>query len=235
MTRLRDKVTLVSPSKLPEHLMKAVSEFEKRADELWEVTSLQEGARVFPNILRATARQLGILSASPSLPIEVVAGACRTVFEINIRVRLMTRNPSLIKEFWVERVFEEVSLLEAFKRLADMDTGPLVLRPIDVRLQELRQYILKWQLKKPAFESVFKQSEEAGCSSEYKALYGFYSKYTHGTAWLVNAKDAERDGEGYRGLLTVQTQLYAYDSLGRIDDYVRKQQERAEPGVGADR
>jgi|GEM_PF-3386789 len=223
MTQLRDKAIFVDQDELTEHLKEVVSEFEKRANELWELTSLQEGARVFPNILRAIARQLDIVSASSSLPIEVLAGACRTVFEINLRVRMMTLKPSLIKEFWIERVFEEISLLEAFKRLADTSTSPLVLRPIDVRLEELNQYITKWQLKKPRVDSIFKQAEEVGCSNEYKALYGFYSKYTHGSAWLVNSKDVERDGDGYRRILTVQTQLYAYDSLGRIDEYVIKQ------------
>lgn len=227
MKRLRDEVKLVPLSELPKHLAKKVMEFEKRAGKLWEqLDLLQEGARVFPNILRAIARQLTILSKNTSLPIEVIAGACRTVFEINLRVRLMMLKPELIREFWIERVYEEVSILEAFKRLADVDTNPLVLRPIDDRLSEIRQYILKHRLRRPRVDSIFKQAEEAGCSDEYKALYGFYSKYTHGTSWLVNSKDVERDGEAYRNIFIVQTQLYAYDSLGRIDNYVKKKREQ---------
>jgi len=222
MTKLRDKVKIVPLSELPMELKKAAAHFEKRANEIFLLSHLQEASRVFPNVLKAMARQINILSACASLPIEVVAGACRTVYEINIRIRLMTQNSELIKEFWIERVFDELSLLEAFKRLANVETSSAVLRPIDLRIWELSQYIQKWQLKKPASESVAKLAEKVGCLEEYKSLYGFYSKYTHGSAWLVNAKDSERDGEGFRNILIINAQLYAYDSLKRIDDYMEK-------------
>lgn len=51
-----------------------------------------------------------------------MAGACRTVFEINLRVRLMTRIPELIREFQVECVFEEIELIKAIRRLPEADT-----------------------------------------------------------------------------------------------------------------
>ncbi len=227
MEKLRNRVRFVPIEDLPKALTEAAESFEKRAEELWSKIELQEAARVFPNILRTIGRQLRILAGSIKLPIEVAAGACRTVFEINIRVRLITQDPKLIKEFWVERVFEEVSLLKSFKRLADCDADPSVLKPIDSRIEELTQYIQKWQLSKPTVDSIVKQAEMAGCVEEYKSLYGFYSKYTHGSAWLINSKEEERDGEGYRNILAVQTQLYAYDSLGRIDDFVEHRQKEA--------
>lgn len=229
--QVKDMIRLVQQDSLPEHFKKISNQFNQRADELWTQTYLSEGARVFPNILRAISRQLTILSSSLSLPIEVAASVCRTVFEINIRVRLMTKQPELIKQFGIERVFEEISLLKSFKKLANADTNPNILLPIDKRIEELGNFIQKYQLKKPTYESVFQQAESAGYADEYKALYGFYSKYTHGSAWLVNSRDQERDGDDYRNIFTVQTQLYAYDSLGRIDEYVREVKGNAKPAV----
>ena len=225
--RVRDHVKFGTPKDVSAHLLDACSRFEHLADQIWGKTRLEEAARIFPNMLRCIVRQLRILDASEQIPIEAAAAACRTVFELNVRTRLMTAHPDRIKEFWVERVFEEISLLEAFKRLSDPDTSGETLKPVDHRIQELRRYLSKWKLAKPATESLFKMAELAGVAEEYKALYGFYSKYTHGTAWLVNARDGERDGEGYRTILLVQTQLYAFDTYKRIEDFVRERESGA--------
>jgi hypothetical protein len=225
--RVRDYVNFGTPSDVSAHLVEVCGRFEHLANDIWTKTHLQEAARVFPNMLRCIARQLRILGASMDLPIEVAAGACRTVFELNVRTRLMTAHPDRIREFWVERVFEEISLIEAFKRLCDSGTSERTLKALNDRIEELRGYATKWKLVKPSVESSFKMAELAGEADEYKALYGFYSKYTHGTAWLVNAKDGERDGEGYRTIFLVQTQLYAFDAYKRIEDFVHESEQQA--------
>lgn len=88
-------------------------------------------------------------------------------------------------------------------------------------------YASKWKLAKPTVESSFKMAELAGVADEYKALYGFYSKFTHGTAWLVNAKDAERDGEGYRNIFFVRAQFYALDAYKRIEEFAYENEQPA--------
>ena len=78
------------------------------ADEISTKTNLSYASRIFPNILRCISRQLIILEASLKLPIEVAAGACRIVFEINLRTRILTMDNEKIKEFGIERVYEEI-------------------------------------------------------------------------------------------------------------------------------
>jgi hypothetical protein len=221
-SRIEDFVTHMPPSEVPSHLAGLCRTFEAFADEVWQKTHLQAAARVLPNMLRCISRQLRIMQASATLPVEVAAGACRTVFELNIRTRIMIADPDRMTQFWVERVFEEISLIEAFKRLSDSETKGETLKPLNDRIEELRNYASKWKVVKPPVESFFKLAEAAGVEEEYKAFYGFYSKYTHGTAWLVNAKDEERDGEGYRNIFLVQIQIYALDSHKRIEDFVRE-------------
>lgn len=96
--------------------------------------------------------------------------------------------------------------------------------PLNDRISELKNYINKYKLTKPTFKSTVQMAELAGVADEYRALYGFYSKYTHGTAWLVNSKDDERDGQGYRNIFLVMTQIYAYDAYKRIEDFVHSRE-----------
>jgi hypothetical protein len=227
--RIEDHVIFEDQKAFAEHLKRRTEKFEDLADQIRNRTELEDASRVFPNVLRCIARQLRILGASSSLPIEAAAAACRTVFEVYVRTKLMTEKPELIRSFWVERVFEEISLLDAFKRLADNETQASALAPINSRVEEIKNYIKKWNLAKPTTESTFKFAEAAGMSEEYKALYGFYSKYTHGSAWLVNTQDSERDGEGYRTIFSVQTQLYAEATLESIQRYVAERSKTASP------
>lgn len=218
--KLRDHVAFGTPDEVSAYLSQACADFERLAAEVWKKVHLQDAARILPNLLRCIARQLQILNSSSTLPIEVAAGACRTVFELNIRTRLIAQEPQLMREFWSERVFEQISLIEAFKRLTHAETSPETLKPLNDRVDELRRHAAKGNLKKPSTESTFKMAERVGLGDEYKALYGFYSKYTHGTAWLVNSQDADRDGPGYRTTLLVHTQVYAFDAKQRIEKLV---------------
>lgn len=122
--RIRDVIVVTAPENVPKFLKQKCTQFETLAAQVWEKTFLGEAARVFPNMLRCIARQLRILRASFDLPIEVAASVCRNVFELNIRTKLMTAHPERIREFWIERVFEEISIIEAFMRLSQPDTSP---------------------------------------------------------------------------------------------------------------
>jgi hypothetical protein len=79
----------------------------------------------------------------------VAAGACRTTFEVNIRARLVITNPARLHEFMAERVFDEISIVEAFKSLAEEETPKSVLNPVDDRLRYLLNFADKKELSKP--------------------------------------------------------------------------------------
>lgn len=83
MTRIKDVVIDGKPEDLFAALQKQIDLLECKAAEVWARTELGDVCRVFPGLLRCTARQLRILKGSGTLPIEVTAGACRTTFEVN--------------------------------------------------------------------------------------------------------------------------------------------------------
>ncbi len=80
MTRIKDIVTEGAPEELSASLHEKIDALERKAAEVWDRMELGDACRVFPGLLRSTARQLRILEASGTLPIEVTAGACRTTF-----------------------------------------------------------------------------------------------------------------------------------------------------------
>jgi hypothetical protein len=227
MKRVRDYVKFGSPKDLSVHLKNKIAEFESEATRIWSLSYLDEACRVFPNVLRCIARQLRLLEGSSNLPVEAAAGACRIVFELNLRVRLMMQKPEFIRTFLAERLFEEISLLNAIRRLADKDTDPSHLKSIDSRIEEIQRYIAKHKVSKPEPQSTFHLAEATGLEEEYKSLYGFYSKYTHASSWLVNATfEGEGGDEGNRNIFQIQTQLYAFESLKRIQDFVLEKGEK---------
>jgi hypothetical protein len=56
-------------------------------DALFVREDLQEGCRVYPAIARATADQIRLLATHAEQPIEITAGVCRLVFEMNVVLR----------------------------------------------------------------------------------------------------------------------------------------------------
>jgi hypothetical protein len=212
--RLRDITDNGSPDDYAAHVEDVCAKCEVLANSLGRKTSLGEAARVLPNLLRCVARQLRISVAAIDLPIEVAAGCCRTVYELNLCVRLLTNDPSQIQSLSVERVFDEIDMLNGLMKLAE--EGNPAVAGIEQRLQVLLEFVDKWKLKKPARAHVATMAKLAHVPDEHDALYRFYSKYVHGSAWLVNASDEERDGEAFRKVFQVQTQKYAFNSYERI-------------------
>jgi hypothetical protein len=194
------------------------------------MTNLDEGyCRVLPNILKSTTRQLKILDASSGLPIEVAAGACRTTFELNIRLRVVLNDAQAMKDFIAEVLYDERKLIESFKRLRDEDTPSAIVERIAEREAGLAEMERTHGLKKPAKQSWKERATDRRIpeneripEDEYDALYGLYSNYTHATAWLVNKPEGSHDEDAAREILTTQTQKNAEDTYKRIQEALRR-------------
>ena len=211
MSRIRDHMQFGDDDAARQGLQARRAQLESSAARLLEQrASLGIGAVVLSNILRCAAGQLQILEVGWSLPLEVAAGACRTAFELCIRAKLAEANPVALRDFYVERAYDEKALAAAFLRLTSEHTPTTDRAPIEARVAEIDEYIARNSLAKPstATLSQFKLAEEAGLAEEYKSLYNFYSKYTHASSWLVNAKPEDRNGDGYRNILRTMTQVY---------------------------
>ena len=123
-------------------------------------------------------------------------------------------------DLYVERAYDEKALAAAFLRLTSEHTPTTDRAPIEARVAEIDEYIARNSLAKPATATLsqFKLAEEAGLAEEYKSLYNFYSKYTHASSWLVNAKPEDRNGDGYRNILRTMTQVY----VGAVEESVSR-------------
>jgi len=215
--RLGDYIQEGNLADLSAALRKQIESLEEKASEIWKQTHLGDACRVFPALLRCTARQLLILDKCHDLPVEVAAGACRTTFETNIRVRLATTDPAYLMKFQLEFVGDEQSLINAFIKLADPSTNSPARATLDKRLQEIEAVLNRRGLvsvNRPP--NVSDNAKSAGVLSEYDSMYRFYSKYVHASGWLVLATDERRDSDDHRKILQVMTQVYAVDTLSRI-------------------
>ena len=66
--------------------------------------------------------------------------------------------------------------------------------------------------------SLYQMAKEIGLKGEYDAMYGIYSKYVHASAWFVLRKRDHIDLPTYRMPMQLHTQLYAADTLKRLEE-----------------
>jgi hypothetical protein len=79
---------------------------------------------------------------------------------------------------------------------------------------------------KPDRPSLFQMAKEVGLGNEYQTLYDIYSKYVHASAWFVLRKREHIDLPMYRIPMQLHTQLYAAETLKRLED-IRDRTEQA--------
>ncbi len=202
------------------------SDLESDADQIEKMRELGDACLVLPGLLRCTARQLCILNASANLPIEVAAGACRTVFEVNIHTRLVTTSPDRMREVQSQAGYDEIELIEGFLRLEDKQTSESVSR-LRKRKADIEEILKRHGLERPKDRktriNIRDDAKAAGMQEEYSALYKFYSKYVHGSSWLIYRPDSHRDIPEFRGAFLIKTQLYAADTWQRIRQYALRE------------
>lgn len=188
------------------------------AEQLWDRVDLGAACRILPGIARATARELTILRLSLDHPIEVLASACRMVFELNVLCRYALLNQSHMDAIATWRATDETSLLKGALHHFD-SFAPQAEQVLCARIAEIEQKLQDYGLQAASPVSLFKMVEAVGVEEEYKALYGFYSKYVHASGWLVCATDGQRDCYEYRQVFIVQSQIYAFDTYSRISEF----------------
>ena len=161
MPTLEDNMQFGDAEAVSTHLKKRVVELEDLANHLRKQRTLGERSVVLPNIVQCASRQLQILEASTNLPLEVAAGACRTAFELCVRTLVLEKRPDTIMDFWIERLYDEKSLVSAFQRLTHERTTAEDLEMLSSRIAQLDDYTITHKLKKPITSSMFKLAEAA--------------------------------------------------------------------------
>lgn len=178
---------------------------------------LGAGCRVYPAIAQATADQLSLLAELVQHPLEITAGVCRLVFEINVVLRYCLSSQARLEAFNDQAEADEVSILKAIKTLAHDQSQPAILQAIDRQMKEIRERQERNDRNLlPEWRTLKQMVKEVGLQQDYDALYGLYSKYVHASAWFVVRPRADTDIFEYRAIMQVNVQHYAGDTLVRL-------------------
>ncbi len=181
------------------------------------------GCRVYPGIARSTAEQLQLLAKHLEEPIEITANICRTVFEINVVFRYCLSSNDKLNEYADQSGTDEISIYKSIKGLADENTEPKNLELLEQHICQIRSVLEKHGRNlKPERPSLFQMAKEVDLKDEYQSMYGIYSKYVHASAWFVLRKREHIDLPMYRVPMQLHTQLYAADTLYRLQELGNK-------------
>jgi len=215
--RIGDHVRQGSWDDLRKTLGDLESQLRSAGDALFVREDLQEGCRVYPAIARATADQIRLLATHAEQPIEITAGICRLVFEMNVVLRYCLSSPENLVNYADQAVSDDISIHKAFKKLSHSGTNPATIEAIDQRIAELRDLMARHNRNlSPDRFSTAQMAKEVGLRDDYEALYGLFSKYVHASAWFVLRPRAHTDTPDYRMSMQVNTQVYANDTLHRL-------------------
>ena len=219
MKRLRDHTKIGTVSDVRANLDDLSGKLRGAGQVLLGRYDLGVGCRVYPEIGRSTAEQLQLLGRLLEDNIEVTANVCRTVFEINVAFRYCLSSTERLGAYADQAGTDEISIFKSIKKLANANTNPKDLALLDKRINQIRSVLQKYgRSLKPDRTSIFQMASEIGQKEEYEAMYGIYSKYVHASAWFVLRKRDHIDLPMYRMTMQLHAQLYAADTLSRLEE-----------------
>ena len=221
--QLRDIAKFGSNDDLRQSLQTLATRLESVAASIYQRKDPNAASRVFPRIARSTAEQLLLLARFISEPIEITASVCRTVFEINVTFRYCLLTQENLEDFATQRGTDEISIYKAIKRLPTEGDHTEQLAILDKHIEHLRGILRRHNRPmKPVRPSLREMVKAVGAESDYDCLYGLYSKYVHASAWFVLAERDHFDLPVFRQVMQLHTQLYAGDTLGRLEELAPK-------------
>ncbi|KIN15694.1 hypothetical protein KV699_04095 [Vreelandella titanicae] len=219
MKRIRDYAKIGTVFDVRASLDDLSSKLQKAGQVLLNRHDLGVGCRVYPEIGRSTAEQLQLFGKLLEEPIEVTANVCRTVFEINVVLRYCLSSTERLDAYADQAGTDEISIYKSIKGLADGNTDPKDIALLDQHINNIRSTLQKHgRSLKPERTSLYQMAKEIGLKDEYESMYGIYSKYVHASAWFVLRKRDHIDLPMYRTPMQLHTQLYAADTLLRLQE-----------------
>lgn len=217
--RLRNFTKIGSNDEIRASLSDLAARLKAVGAEIFNLTDLDVGCRVYPAIAESTAMQIELLARLLDESIEITANVCRTVFEINVAFRYCLSSNTRLDGYATQAGTDEISIYKSIKSLADEDTDPTQLHLLDSHIAQIRKVLRKHgKSLKPERPSLYQMAKEVGLKKEYESMYGIYSKYVHASAWFVLRRRDHIDLPMYRLPMQIYTQLYAADTLKRLED-----------------
>ncbi len=170
------------------------------------------------NLLRSIAMYVEIYASNLSGTLEILALCTRSVFELNLRARMVLERADGLQRWIAEAVEERIETLEGFVRFAETGVASALYEK-EVQRERQRLTDLKEKHDLPAEAKGRLQERQLAemfhLEEDYDALYKLASKIVHPSSYLVNGRP-HVDTNDMRNVLLITLQLKARDSLARI-------------------
>ena len=141
--------------------------------------------------------------------------------ELNLRVRSILEDSSVTDKWCSEAITDKKQMLEGILEIepvSGMEKQRTILRAEIDRLLGLRDKYNLPEVKSP--KSAGEIAKDIGAEGEHRSLYKLFSKTLHPSSYLVNDYN---NAASLEVAMTLQThaQLYGWDALGRICEYLQ--------------
>lgn len=217
MSCIGDFVLQGTNEDLVNNLVSIAQRLKNAGSSLYNRDDIGDGCRVYPAISNSTAEQLLLLSRNISESIEVSAGVCRAIFEMNITIRYCMVSDENLMSYAERSATDEISLYKRIIEYAKPDADAALVDELRKRITEIKD-LLNSHGRKSKHEalSFSKMANEVGVGDEYSSMYEIYSKYIHAGAWIVLRDRGHTDFPEMRSILQIKAQQYAADTLYRV-------------------
>lgn len=171
------------------------------------------------NLLSSVMQYLRVLNISIKEHISILALATRSLYELNLTIRLVLKDSTSFDSWCSEAITDKIQMLEGLlgiQTVSEMSEQRSILQVEIERLKVLRDKHQLPTIKSPA--SAGQIAQQIGLSDEHKNLYKLFSKIVHPSSYLVNDYKNASSIET-RMILQIHAQLYAWDAFSRVCEH----------------
>ena len=171
------------------------------------------------NLFSSATQYLQVLNVSIKEHISILALATRSLYELDLTVRLILDDSEGLNSWCSEAITDKIQVLEGILGIQTVSSMPEQRNILHVEIERLKSLRDKHQLptiKSPA--SAGQIAQQIGLSDEHRNLYKLFSKVVHPSSYLVNDYKNAASIET-KMILQTHAQLYAWDIFSRICEH----------------
>lgn len=216
--KLTDHVVEGSQVELKRYLDKIIQEIARI--NVWAAENIDRTERqvLLCNFLSSISLYLEVAKNSLNSHISVLALATRSIYEINIRLRLVIKSEEEQKKWASEAVTDKIQVLEGILLLSNKAENIAEQSILNNEIERLRNLIVKHNLPTIKYpDATGNIAKIVGFENEHKGLFKLYSKLVHPSSYLVNSYNNAASIENQK-ILQIHAQLYAHDSIELISN-----------------
>jgi hypothetical protein len=219
--KIKDVVTWMPPDEVPRHLRDLAQRVHRLIDAIATSVDRSNQRDAVTNIGKRSAAELERLASLYPSPIEGVAWCTRNLFELNLVLRYILKDPKNINVWMGQAANDEKEIIEGLLTLASSTKLP----EIQVLRQRLSQIDEICKLHGIDPQRPFRMDTLAaavGRADDYKALYKLFSKYVHPSSWLVNVPAENSRSADTLNVFLINATLYGGDTYGRLEKWLKQ-------------